>query len=112
MNILSGNTGGIVFRASRATTHFYYFRVDRNGNYELRAYYDKNGNFTSLLSDSTAPLHGNDLIGVVAQGSSIRLYVNRQLVQQISDTTYTHGRVGVFAQAGEASFNNARVWIL
>ncbi len=112
MNILSGNTGGIVFRASRATTHFYYFRVDRNGNYELRTYYDKNGNFASRVSGSTAPLHGNDLIGVVAQGSTISLYVNRQLIQQITDTTYMHGQVGVFAQAGEASFNNARVWVL
>ena len=36
MTILSGNTGGIVFRASRATTHFYYFLVDRNGNYQLQ----------------------------------------------------------------------------
>jgi hypothetical protein len=112
MNIISGNTGGIVFRANRATTHFYYFLVDRNGNYHLQVYYDSNGNYTLLASGSATPLRGNDLIGVVAQGSTISLYVNRQLVKQINDPTYTHGQVGVFALAGEASFSNARVWTL
>jgi hypothetical protein len=41
MTLVSSSAGGIVFRANRATTHLYYFDVNRNGGYLLKAYYDK-----------------------------------------------------------------------
>ncbi|GAC1662829.1 MAG: hypothetical protein PVS3B3_34220 [Ktedonobacteraceae bacterium] len=112
MNLLTGSAGGIVFRANRATIHFYYFTIDRNGNYLLKSYYDKNGGSAVLATGSGLALRGNDLIGVVAQGSSISLYVNRQRVGQVNDGTNTHGQIGVVVYEGEAAFNNAKVWTL
>lgn len=112
MNLLTGSAGGIVFRANRATIHFYYFTVDRSGNYLLKSYYDKNGDAAVLATGSGVSLRGNDFIGVVAQGNATRLYVNRQLVGQVNDAANTNGQVGVVVYEGEAAFSNAKVWTL
>ncbi len=34
----SGPSSGIVFRADRATTHLYYFIIDKNGKFYLKVY--------------------------------------------------------------------------
>ena len=112
MNLLTASAGGIVFRANRVAVHFYYFTVDHNGNYLLKSYYDKNGGSAVLATGSGISLRGNDLIGVVAQGSRISLYVNRQLAGQVNDGTNMHGQLGVVAYEGEAAFSNAKVWTL
>lgn len=112
MNLISGSAGGIVFRANRATIHFYYFTVDRNGNYLLKSYYDKNAGATVLASGSGASLHGNDLIGVVARGSTISLYINQHLVGQVNNSDNADGQVGVVVYEGEAAFSDAKVWLL
>lgn len=103
---------GIVFRADRATTHLYYFTVDRTGSYALKAYYDKNGDFNTIATGSGASFTGSAMIGVVAQGRSISLYLNRKLLQHVQDGEFTHGQVGGVVYEGEATFSNARVWVL
>ncbi len=50
MTLVSASAGGIVFRADRATTHLYYFTVDRKGGYQLKAYFDKVGDYTVVAS--------------------------------------------------------------
>ncbi len=113
--ITSGNYSGIVFRASRATTQFYYFLINRNGDFFLKVFFNKTDN-SIIASGSSPAIHTNlnemNLIAVVAQASNIDLYVNHQLINSLSDTTYNHGQVGVVTLAGEASFSNARVWTL
>ena len=112
MTLVSGSAGGIVFRADRATTHLYYFTVDRNGGYLLKAYYDKVGHSSVIARGSGISFHETELIGVVAQGSTISLYVNRQLIQQVQDGTFMQGQVGVVVYQGEAIFGSAKVWAL
>ncbi len=112
--IVSGSSSGIVFRADRATTHLYYFIIDKNGNYYLKVYFDKFGNSSIVASGSSPAIHasGSNLIGVVAQGNNISLYVNRQPIKSVSDSTFSSGQVGVVALAGEVAFSNAKVWSL
>ncbi len=112
MMLISGSAGGIVFRADRATTHLYYFTVDRSGGYLLKKYYDKVGDATVIAKGSGVSFNETALIGVVAQGSTINLYVNQQLVQQMHDGTFLHGQMGVVVYQGKALFSNAKVWRL
>ncbi|HJT56588.1 MAG TPA: serine/threonine-protein kinase [Ktedonobacteraceae bacterium] len=112
MTLVSASGGGIVFRADRATTHLYYFTVDRNGGYLLKAYYDKVGDATVIARGSGLNFSATEYIGVVTQGNAISLYVNRQLVRTVYDSTFTQGQVGVVTYEGDATFNNATVWAL
>jgi eukaryotic-like serine/threonine-protein kinase len=112
--VISGSSCGIVFRADRATTHLYYFIIDENGNFHLKVYFDKFGTSSILASGSSTAIKssGSNLIAVVARGSHIDLYVNRQLIKSLSDTTFQSGQVGVVALAGEVAFSNTKVWKL
>lgn len=109
---VSSSACGLVFRADRVTTHFYYFTIDRSGNYRLQAYVDKNGTYTALATGFATTPTGDDLIAVVVQGSTISLYLNRQLIKQTTDGTFTHGQIGVVTYEGDARFTNARAWSL
>ncbi|MBV9232149.1 MAG: hypothetical protein JOZ18_22760 [Chloroflexi bacterium] len=58
-----------------------------------------------------------NLIAVVAQGSTITLYVNRQQIASVTDSSYSHGNIAVVAKstdgnAAEVAYSNARVWSL
>ncbi len=44
--------------------------------------------------------------------STISLYVNRQLIQQVQDGTFMQGQVGVVVYQGEAIFGSAKIWAL
>ena len=112
--VITGTASGIVFRADRATTHLYYFRIDENGNFLLKVYFDNKGTATVIASGYNAAIHadGNNLIAVVARGSQIDLYVNRQLIKSLSDSTFSAGQIGVLAFSSEVAFSNARVWKL
>ncbi len=112
--VISGSTSGIVFRADRATTHLYYFIIDESGNFHLKVYFDKFDTSSVVASGSSSAINssGNNLIGVVARGSQIDLYVNRQLIKSLSDTTFRSGQIGVVTLAGEVALSNARVWKL
>ncbi len=61
-------------------------------------------------------LNQTNLIAVVAQGTNIALYINHQLLGNVTDSTYSHGPVGLFAvvytQPTEVAFSNAKVWTL
>jgi len=81
MTLVTGNYGGIVFRADRATTHFYYFRISPDGNYFLTSYVDKDPAHARVLASGPSSsintgLGQTNIIAVVAQGSSLDLYVN------------------------------------
>ncbi len=120
MTLITGDYGGIVFRADRATTHFYYFRIAQDGSYELRAYVDKTpgrllqGGPTSSINIG---LNQSNLIAVVARGNELDLYVNHQLVAPaVSDSLYSRGQIGVFVgnidHSADAVFSNVKVWTL
>ena len=109
-----GSYSGIVFRADRATTHLYYFIIDESGNFHLKVYFDKFDTSSMVASGSSAAIKtsGSNLMAVGARGGQIDLYVNRQLIKSLSDTTFRSGQIGVVALAGEVAFSNVRVWKL
>jgi eukaryotic-like serine/threonine-protein kinase len=115
MTIVSGDYGGIVFRADRAATHFYYFLIDHSGNYNLKAYFDKNGDYNLIASGSSGAIDASpnamNTLGVVAHSSSIDLYVNGQDIQSVNDGTFTHGQIGIVVLSGDAAFSDAKVWV-
>jgi hypothetical protein len=111
-----GSSGGIVFRQC-APGAFYYFYIAPNGSYGL---WINTGKFGKALAEgySKAIYEGtaSNVLGVVASGSTLNLYVNQQYVTSVSDATYSWGRIGTAVrtpdrtEATERTFNNAQVW--
>lgn len=121
MTIEQGEFGGIVFRSENSIDgHYYIFRIHTDGSYWLYRFVDRNIVHAVLLQHSSTRtfnkgLGKKNMIAVVAQGSSLTLYINRQQVCALQDAGYTHGQVGVFAGSfylapSKAVFENAKVW--
>ncbi len=117
MKIIEGTQGGITFRADSTSGSFYYFHINnQKGTYGLDSY---SGNVPSqTLSQGPAAsilkgLGQTNLLGIVAKGDTIDLYVNMQKVASVNDSTYTSGQIGVVADAidvpTQVVFSDARV---
>lgn len=121
MTIIQGDCGGITFRANTANSHLYFFRVCQDGSYALKLYVDNvNADAQTLVGRSSSLIHKglnqSNTIAVVANGSMFDLYVNQQKIDSVSDSTYSHGQVGVVANAisnqTKVVFSDAKVWAL
>lgn len=126
MIIKSGDdesAGGLIFRADSANDKFYRLYIDTQGNYGLLVSVDStgsNGNARDLkdgVADSFQIGTGTtNTIAVVVRGDQISFYVNQQLVTSVTDSTYTHGQIGVLSQdlgsKTEVVYTNAKVWQL
>lgn len=92
---------GIVVRApDYASGSGYYFGINCVGSYYL---WRSDGNGINVLIDKQLanPLEFNENtrinLGVLAKGDNIRLYINRELVDQINDSAFTSNtKFGVF----------------
>ncbi len=112
--------GGLIFRADGTQSNFYNFYISPNRFYELDLV--ANGRLVKLLSygpSSAINISPNqpNLLTVVAHGSTIYLYVNKQNVATLNDSTYRSGGIGLFAfkgatPTGDVAFSNAQVWKL
>ena len=120
MTIIKGDCGGIIFR--RSGPSFYYLRVCQDGSYTFIRYAsdtDTQKNLT-LKTSTAAAIHKGlnqaNLVAVVARGSKLDLYVNRQLIASVSDNSYTQGQIGLVAKEiqnpTEVVFSNVKVWKL
>lgn len=105
MTILRGDGGGILFRA--------------NGIDGLYLYAGTGGSHVQVLTSGRAAaiytgLNITNVLGVVAHGNTIDMYVNHQRIDGVTNDTYDAGQVGVAAayEAGitEVVFSNAQVW--
>jgi hypothetical protein len=119
MTILSGQFGGVIFRADAANSKFYLFRVKQDGSYDLFLYIDKTGaNAKRLASGTATDMHTGqnteNLIAVVARGSEIDLYINDQYQTSVQDTTFASGQIGVVCEndgtTAEVVYRQAQVW--
>jgi serine/threonine protein kinase len=128
MQILQGDGGGINFRVTSTSVNQYYeLFVYKNGYYEL----DVTTQTISILASGNSPaikqgLNQINVIGVVAQGPKITVYINDQQVATANDSTFKSGRIGVeanpFGTDGnpssstghptEVAYSNVRVWTL
>ena len=119
MTIIRGDEGGVIFRANNANSNFYYFRVGHDGYYAL--FLSKSNNLNTTLAEDissaikTAPGQTN-LLTVIARGSKVYFFINKQFVASISDNTFSHGAIGVVAgdlsHPTEVAFTHAEVWQL
>ncbi len=122
MQVIKGDEGAITFRVIDTVAHnqYYDFYVGDDGSYELDVVNDSAKTLahgTSLAINQG--LNQTNVVAVVAQGSSIKLYVNHQLITSATDSTYSHGNIGVEADPfannahpTEVVYSNARVWML
>ena len=119
VKVIHGDCGGMVFRADSNTGKMYFFEVCQDGTYLFSRYPDFTGNNVKDLAGGSSAaiptgLNQTNVIGVVAQGSALDIYVNKQKIASASDSTFTHGQIGLFADSNnsptEAAFNNMRVW--
>lgn len=120
--LLHGDSYGIVFRLSPARDNFYVLEINSQGSYRLvRAMSDNPYNWLTLIdwTHSNAILSGYGHINtflILANGSSFRFYINKQLiVTSFSDTAFASGLIGFFVGGDspggtEATFRNIGVF--
>jgi hypothetical protein len=124
VTLLRGNVGGLFFRENKVhnRSNAYLLDFDSKGNYQLWNY---SVSHAAKLIDYGTLSHFNpgytktNTIALVAQGSNIRLYVNRQMVKHFTDHTYTHGGLSFISSeysshkgTAEASYSDLRLWRL
>lgn len=121
MRILSGDGGGIVFRANANTSQNYLLKISPNAHYELDYYSNQTGaNAQTLASDSSTLLktgmNQDNTICVIARGATINLYFNGHYVTTVKDSSLTSGQLGVTADddttTTDVAYTQAHVWVL
>jgi hypothetical protein len=121
MTIKQGDEGGIIFRADPANSKFFLFRISQSGAYDLFLYIDNQGTHArNLLSNSTSlfkqGVNQTNTVTVVARGGSMYFYINGQYLDNVSNSTLTSGKIGVFGESKtnqtDVSFSTAEVWQL
>jgi hypothetical protein len=121
--IVSGHSAGIVFRADSTNDKEYRFRISTDGTYILdKVFFDSAGQpqHTILVSNKSSlavtSINQPALVAVIAQGTSIYLFVNNKYLDHASDSTYPTGQVGVYVDSDasevDAMFRNVQVWKL
>ena len=118
MTLLSGDTAGLMFRVSGPTLKSYLFFLSGSGYYGLILTSDFSKSRTLAINRSTAIKQGfnqPNVLTVIAKGNDLYLFINRQYVTKITDSTYSEGNLGLFASAykifpTEAVFSNAEAW--
>ncbi len=121
MTIVKGDRGGIIFRDD-TNGNGYYFVIGQDGTYEFGIYKGACTHCTfstTVRGIGSSPtihkgLNQSNLVAVVARGSTIKLYVNNHHIDSVSNSSYSGGRIGVFASdlnnPTEVVFSNAMVW--
>ncbi len=98
-------TFGFVCNEQGTTTAFYYVGVSPSGHYAfikssvaLADVLLKEGN-----SPAVSASNGSVRLGLDCGNGSMTLYVNGQVVDSVSDSSYTSGSIGLFAASDEQS---------
>jgi hypothetical protein len=122
MTLISGHSGGLVFRADSTNDKGYQFRISTDGTYVLnRITLDQQGNIQSAgetVASGSSKLvqQGTNQPAIMAQGDTISLFINGKYVESTMDSTYHSGKVGVYvdsdASSVEGAFSNLQVWKL
>lgn len=120
MTILRGDFGGIIFRSSATSPKFYLLQFGVDGTYDLLGYISNNGNDAHGLLSSVTPamkgLNEPNLITLIARGSQLTIFVNKQYVDTVNDTLYKGGQIGFMAyykaSPAEVAYSNMQIWQL
>ncbi len=122
MQIMKGDAGGLLFRANTTNNTNYIFYVGQDGSYELLVCPSKTCHDLVKSSISSVIRQGlgqTNTVAVLVQGNTITLYVNNQKITSVTDSTLSHGEIGVVASpfttgghATDVAYSNAKVWTL
>jgi serine/threonine protein kinase len=122
MNILQGDVGGVLFRADSSNYKYYLFFVARNGYYNFFVCTGKICNSLVASAFSSAIKQGlnqTNVLTVVALQAKITLYVNGKRLTSVTDSTFSHGQIGLLASPSpgtndltEVNYSYVRVWTL
>ncbi len=119
LTLIQGDQESIVFRLNQNVGTYYAFYVLSDGTYSINAV-KNNSIFRTLRGSSPAINKGQNstnLLAIVANGKSINLYVNNQLVNRVNDDSITQsGQIGVgdysTSGAADVAVTDVRVWAL
>ena len=120
LSVIQGDCAGIIFRSN--APRFYFFRICQYGSYALYKYVSNSGSTSTTLRQgsssaiNTGPGQSNR-IAVLANDSTISLYVNSQRIDSLTETSFSQGEIGVVASdtgstVTEVAYSNVKVWAL
>lgn len=120
MSLVKGDGGGIVFRANESTDQFYRLTFYSDGTYGLYVYVNASGSSSRTIKTGSVPsgttMSDTNTIAIVANGTTLLIYFNKQQIDTVSDSTYSSGEIGLTASditnPVEAVFTNAQLWQL
>ena len=126
MTIVQGDCGGLAFRASLSNFpqhyKFYVVSICQDGKFALFKYnvarqgYDTIRTYTYSAAFN-AGINQENMIDVVAMGSTLSIFLNKQQVAKVQDTSLTQGNFGLIANAAndnitEVVYRAAKIWTL
>jgi hypothetical protein len=105
---------GFIFRvpADSQAGKGYLFAITCDGRYSLRRWDGTTMHSLVALTAHTSIQQGADVvnvIGVMARGANLALYINGQKVNEVTDSNYLEGRFGIFV--GGTNVSNLTVWV-
>lgn len=125
MTIISGHSGGLVFRADSTNDKGYQFRISTDGTYILnRILLDQQGNIQSngltVTRGSSASIqmgaNQTNQLAILTQGQTIALFINGKYVTNMTNSTYQSGQIGIYVDSDanmvEGAFTDLQVWKL
>jgi hypothetical protein len=116
MTITKGDCGGLIFRAVD-NQNYYIYAVCQGGQYDAALYVKNAVAGSTKLANSSAihsGLNQSNTLAVVVQGNTYNLYANGQNISTFTDSTFTHGSIGVVAfdvsSPTAVTYADALVW--
>src|SRR5258708_15238112 len=122
VSVIRGDLDGIFFRTDQVSHKIYLFAISPNGFYALY-YIGQNASGSpnekilaaSISTTINTGLKSTNVIGVLARGSEISIFINKQFITKVSDSSSTVGEIGVISGSSknvpcDAAFNNAQLW--
>jgi hypothetical protein len=120
--LTQGDTIGLLFRANPTNMQAYIIELTSQGTYLLGTGQSGTTNFKILAEGSNSTInagHGlSNLLTIIAQGSIVYLYVNKQFIISTSDPSSSSGLIGMASGgtitnvAVDATFNHLQLWKL
>lgn len=119
VTFIKGDEGGVILRGDNQTNKFYSFSITEDGHYSFDMQ-TGDTHTTPLDYEKSSAINTTagqpNTLTVVARANNFYLYINKQFITTISDSTYSSGEIGLFASdqsnATDVAFSNLRAWNL
>ena len=118
MTSVQGDCGGMVIEYDSSSGHGYLLEIcPDTQRYVLTRYAGFHASDATVLTQGSSSFISNsstNTLAIVVNNGAITIYVNQQMVDSVSDNTYTSGLIGLIASSVSnqttATYTNARVW--